>query len=433
MALADLVRTRFFRAALAASTLLAVACRAPADDESGSGADAIAEVPQTGVRDQKETGNCWLFATLGWVESLELGAAQEAGEETTVRHYSPTYLDYWDWYEKITSGQIAGKSDADIKEELDSGGSWGLAVELVSRWGLVKSKDVDPNERDADKALAALGAVSKSLASGALKNAAARKDRRAVRRELDKAFGFPSALTNAMEQTFGDGSKNLEDEGVLGGNVIRSAEDVKVRIPRADGSVVVRPLTDAIGERAGSEPDQRKGTYAFSVATFTDAIAKDPTKTRAYFARIQKVLHTKTAIPIGWYWADNGDEKETGRFEGVPTKPAGEKESTSHLSILDDYQAEDVPGFGTLKAGVDASPEAREAALASEARVTFLRIKNSYGARTKNTKARPKGYDDLYASYLLGMLETCPEGVRSGGAGCEKNRGLEDVALPAGF
>jgi hypothetical protein len=388
------------------------------------------------VRDQKETGNCWLFATLGWVESLELGAAREAGEATTVRHYSPAYLDYWDWYEKITAAQIPEGADATeeaVRETLDSGGSWGSAAELVSRWGLVRSRDIDPGERDADKALAALAALTTSLRAGNLGTAEARADRRLVRRELDRAFGFPSGLQGAMESTFGDGSKTLEDEGVTPANAIRAAADVHVRIPRADGTAVVRPLTDAIGERAaGDDPDRRKGTYAFSVVSFTPAMARDASATRAYFARIQRVLHTRTSIPIGWYWADKADPSNLGKFEGVSRTPNGEAESTSHLSILDDYQVEGVPGFGTLKAGAEATEAQQRAALAKDAKVAFLRIKNSFGARTK-TKVRPSGYDDLYASYLLGRHETCPEGVRSGGRGCERHRGLEDVALPAGF
>jgi hypothetical protein len=249
------------------------------------------------------------------------------------------------------------------------------------------------------------------LSTGALKTPAARRDRQLVRRELDRAFAFPAPLAEAIARTFGDASKNLET-GATSSDLIRSTADVKVRIPRPDGKVLLRPLTDAIGSRVtGDDPDQRTGTYAFRLAAFTDEIAADPDATRTFFARIEKVLDTKTSIPIGWYWADNGDAKDTGRFEGVPKTPAGEAESTSHLSIIDDYEAKST----------------------TEGDVRFLRIKNSYGARTKSTKARPKGYDDLYASYLLGMLETCPEGVRSGGEGCTKSRGLEDVALPAGF
>lgn len=425
--------SRLRLAVVAAGLSLAACSSFGSGEDVGEGSGAIADVPETAVRDQKDTGNCWLFATLGWVESLEMGAARDQGEDTTVRHYSPAYLDYWDWYEKITSGSVTGNDLATLKGALDGGGSWGAAVELVSRWGLVRSKDVDPNERDADKALAALSEMTTSLASGNLKTAAARKDRRAVRRELDRAFGFPAGLRDAMERTFGDGSRTLEDEEVSPEGAIRAAEDVQVRIPRADGSAVVRPLTDAIGERAAEDdPDKRKGPHAFSVVSFTDADATSPQATRAYFARIQKVLHTRTAIPIGWYWADKADPSEVGRFEGVSREPSGEVDSTSHLSIVDDYQAENVPGIGTLKAGRDASAADERAALSSQAKVTFLRIKNSYGARTKS-KARPVGYDDLYASYLLGRHETCPVGVRSGGRGCERHLGLEDVVLPAGF
>ena len=134
---------------------------------------------------------------------------------------------------------MKAKTEAEIRDELDSGGSWGAAVELIAEHGLVRASDISQGgkdadaDADADKALAALGAMAKSLASG-LSKPEALEDDELVRRELDRAFAFPRSLP------------------------VRRAEEVVVRLPRADGTTADRPLTDAIGTRAADNPDERE-------------------------------------------------------------------------------------------------------------------------------------------------------------------------------
>lgn len=73
--------------ALSCATILAaLPCIDRASDETVATSDeSFTAVPETPVRDQKDSGDCWLFATTGWVESLEYGAlVQSAGTDTIV-------------------------------------------------------------------------------------------------------------------------------------------------------------------------------------------------------------------------------------------------------------------------------------------------------------------------------------------------------------
>jgi hypothetical protein len=42
----------------------------------------------------------------------------------------------------------------------------------------------------------------------------------------------------------------------------------------------------------------------------------------------------------------------------VPAEPADADGSGAHETLVTDYEVTDVPGFGTLRAGTPASPEA---------------------------------------------------------------------------
>ena len=45
-------------------------------------------------------GNCWLYATAGWVESLHKGAA---GKDIDV---SEAYWNYWYWYSQLVGNDL---------------------------------------------------------------------------------------------------------------------------------------------------------------------------------------------------------------------------------------------------------------------------------------------------------------------------------------
>ncbi len=431
-----LSRLRHALLPLLASLPLAVACGGSGDDSSSD--DAITNIPETSIRNQKDTGNCWLFATAAWAESLEYAALIQQGQasatdkSTSPKHLSPAYWDYWDWYTKITTGQIKGlKTLQDYKDALDSGGSWGAAVEIIQKYGLARAADFAPGKnKDADNATAALDAMAHALTTGALKTKAQRQDPSAVRKALDDAFGIGGAISDGLTQVFGDGSKTFDGGGAqASGFVIDPAHHI-VRLPRADGHYELRPLAQAIGQRAGGDdPDSRVGDWAWNVTPFKNG---SPAENRAYFKRVQRALHAGVPLPISWYVASNGDPDDTGAYKTTPADVADADDSGGHETLLDDYEADNVPGVGKLAAGTPATEDQKKAALADEAKIVFLRVKNSWGGRAGATPA-PKGYNDLYFEYLTGTVQVCPKGKKPPSKSCSQEIPLEDITLPAGF
>lgn len=411
-------------------------CVASADDPNAATEDPLVDVPVSSVRDQKETGNCWLYATTSWVEGLELAALREKAHATTIAAPPPlsiSYYDYWDWYATITHGGITSTVAKTIREdELDAGGSWGSAAELIARRGLVRAVDFDGGTgvmKDADLTDAALATMAASLVSGALSTKAARKDGTLVRHELDRAFGLSTAMKNALTAAFGaDGKRAFDDGTATSSSLVTAASELEVLAPRAGLPASIRPLADVIGTRAhGDDPDQRTGPYAWHVVPYTHHA---PAATRAYFKRIQLALDAGVALPISWFMADNVDPDGLGAYQNVPAVPAGATDSVDHETLIVDYEVSDVPGFGTLHAGVDASAAERAAALDDSAKIVFFRVKDSYATRVVNKKRT--AVDDLYVDYLTGSVRVCPVGAPTSPK-CHDVIPLEDVTLPPGF
>ena len=411
-------------------------CSAPAEDLRATTEDALVDIPVSSIRDQKETGNCWLYATTSWVESIELAALREKQPMTTVKAPPPlsiSYFDYWDWYATITQGGVTSTVAKTIREDqLDAGGSWGAAVELIARRGLVRAADFDGGTgimKDADLTNAALDAMAASLLTGPLATKAARKNGTLVRHELDKAFGLSTAMKNALTTAFGaDGARGFDDGTATNTPSIILAADLEVLVPRAGAATTIRPLADAIGKRkSADDPDRRTGAYAWQVASYTHHSAA---ATRAYFKRIQLALHAGVAVPVSWFLADNGDPDGIGAYKTVPAVPAGATDSVDHETLITDYEATDVPGFGTLHAGVDATAAQRAAALDDAAKIVFFRVKDSYATRV--VKKKRVTMNDLYVDYLTGTVRVCPVGAPMSPR-CHDVIPLEDVTLPPGF
>ncbi|MDB5212929.1 MAG: hypothetical protein JWO86_856 [Myxococcaceae bacterium] len=411
-------------------------CTASTTDPHATTEDPLVDIPVSSIRDQKETGNCWLYATTSWVESIELAALREQQHTTAVKAPPPlsiSYFDYWDWFSTITSGGVTSTVAKTIREDqLDAGGSWGAAVELIARRGLVRAADFNGGAgimKDADLTNAALDAITTSLLSGPLATKAARKDGTLVRHELDKAFGLSTVMKSALTAAFGaDGSRGYDDGTATSAASILSAADLEVLAPRAGAASAIRPLSDLIGKRAaGDDPDQRTGLYAWKVASYTHHSA---TATRAYFKRIQRALHAGVAVPISWFLADNGDPDGIGAYKTVPAAPAGAIDSVDHETLITDYEATNVPGVGTLHAGVDATAAERTAALDDSAKIVFFRVKDSYATRV--VKKKRVTMNDLYVDYLTGTVRVCPASAPTSPK-CHDVVPLEDVTLPPGF
>jgi hypothetical protein len=384
--------SRFASASLLAVAPLVAGCTdAPASSE-----EDVTDVLNTSVKNQS-IGNCWIYATMGWAESLHL---THTGTELNL---SESWISYWHWYEQLAGAPpgLVQLSRLD-KDQLSTGGWFGLAAEIARRYGVIAEGAFIPEEAEAARSSRqsqALSAINASLKNGALKEAAARKDRRLVRAELDKAWGLSPTVSAALDTAFGaDVSKTLMSSGYTlpSGSPIESTRTITV------GRNIT--LADAFGEPVTpTNILKRKGKYAWNEASYPTS----PTDRREVQRRMQAAMHEGMPVILTWFVDFAAMSGST--FKAPPTSPGRQG---GHMTVVEDYQVSNVPGFGTLEAGtLVTDPNALQAALAPEATLDFIRIKNSWGLGLAPAEASEefRGYYDLHAAYLDGTLTKCTE------------------------
>jgi len=400
---------------LALTAMAAPGCEG---DSTESNADDITDVKNSSVKNQS-IGNCWVYASVGWAESLHL---TQTGKQLNI---SESWISYWHWYEQIAGGPNGKTQLAKLdKDQISTGGWFGLAAELMRRYGVMDEGAFIPEEGESARSSrqsSALAAINTSLKSGALSDPAARRDRKLVRAELDRAWGLTPSVSTTLDQTFGaDVSKTFMDSGnsPAADSGIRLASSIEV------GKKI--SLSDAIGEPSSSYDFlKRKGKYAWNEVSFP----KNTSSQRDYFRRMQQSMHAGMPVIMVWF-VDFAAMDSQNRFMAPPEKPGHQG---GHMTVVEDYQASNVPGFGTLEAGtLVTDPKALDAALADEATIDFVRIKNSWGSSLAppNASSDLRGYYDIYMPYFQGPLTRCTE---SNGDACgikASVTGLTSLVLP---
>ncbi len=388
-------RARF--APLALLTALAaapVACVAEAP-EAATSTDDLTDVKQSSVKNQS-IGNCWVYATMGWAESLHL---TQTAEELNL---SESWISYWHWYEELAGPPPGLLKLADLdKGQLSTGGWFGLAAEIMRRYGVIKEGSFIPEEAEAARSSrqsSAQNAINASLKTGALADAAKRRDRALVRKELDKAWGLSAGTSALLDDVYGaDVSRSLQAAKIPKDSGLLTPASIQV------GTKIT--LADAIGEPASSYSVlQRKGKYAWNEVSYPTT----PSARRSVQIKAQKAMHSGMPVILSWFVDFNAMDSQN-RFMAPPSAPGHQG---GHMTVLEDYQVGGVPGFGTLEAGkLVTDPKALAAALSPEAKIEFFRIKNSWGSglAPNNAAAEFRGYYDLYMAYLDASLVKCTE------------------------
>ena len=385
---------------------------APSANEDISLADeAVTDVNHSSVKRQS-IGNCWIYATIGWAESLNKSAT---GVE---QNYSESYLTFWSWFDRLTTGQVTGS-------ELSTGGSFGYGTTLLGKFGLVAEGDFIADEATAEMSArqkAALTYINQSLKTGALKTSTARKSRATVKAELVKAWGLTPAVVAKLDGLFGsDFSKNLTTTS--SGKLVVSTT----------GTIAKRPSDIAAQYTKGAGLAPTKTTLAAAISDWRVAYYPTTTSARRTFQqRIQRALHDAQPVIVSWTVDFNAlDDK--GAFRGIPATPGHQG---GHLTMLDDYEITNVPGFGTLAAGkLETRKAALEAALSSSAKITFFRTKNSWGISRADRAFAAPGHNDLYMDYMNGPIQRCEEKADGSPdlSNCSPETPFDNVVLPPGY
>lgn len=432
MALDLLKKTRWLTLAsmFALASTASVGCAAePAseeeatDDGTGSSTDDITQVNHSKVKRQS-IGNCWLYATTSWLEALNKEAT---GVE---KNTSESWLTYWHWYEQLANGAA--------RDEISTGGSYGTAADLIVRYGIVMEGDFIPGEAEAEmsnRQSSALNAVNASLKSGPLKDLVARRDKKGIRAELDKAWGLDAEVVKRINNVFGAGVTRTLDRssyasGRAASNKIVRPKDFPAKLldPQTKQKVNAT-LADALGTSGGGWWASREGKFAWNELNYPS----DTRGRREFWKRVQRALHDGQPVITSWK-VDFNALNSSSVFSLEELSRRGPGRQGGHMTVMHDYQAE-VPGLGLLKAGEPATPDQMQRALSDDTKIIFVRVKNSWGGIRPdrwNDAAIP-GYHDLEMKYLNGPIKECPEGVTDANRCTTQVTPLWDVVLPAGY
>jgi hypothetical protein len=412
------------RGSIAALLIVAGAgCAVSADQAEDEGdfeasTDAITDINHSRVKRQS-IGNCWIYAAASWAESL----AKSANRSNTELNMSESYWTYWHWFEQVANGGS--------RDEISTGGWFTTAEALMDRYGVMTEGTFIASEANDEMSLrqkSALAKMNESLKNGALKEPSARRDRALVRRELDKAWELAPNVVTQLNRVFGASVSRTLDRSAVSTSFtsIRRPSTIKVELrdPQTKQPVTAT-LKDALGDGSGWS---RSGRFAWQSMSYPTSA----TSRRAMQVRVQKALHDKMPVVVSWYVDFNSLDAQ-GRFIGKPATPGRQG---GHLTVLEDYQINEVPEFGSLKAGeLETRPEALEAALSSSAKIEFFRVKNSWGSFRPDRQFVLPGYHDLYMAYLDGPIKHCTQNESDTGStdDCYDDTPLNDFVLPAGY
>jgi hypothetical protein len=391
---------------------LALESALPADDVETS-QDEIADVDQSPVKRQS-IGNCWLYATASWAESLHRTASGE-----TV-NLSESYWTYWHWFDQIQANPS--------QSEISTGGYFGVATRIIRNYGFMLEGDFISSEAEVEMSLhqsAALAAMNASLKTGALSTQAARSDRALVRRELDKAWKLNQDVIDAMDAAFGPD--------------VLSTLATGVQLPQDSLIAPAKSLSTVRASRSSvqGQPKLQNVTLAESMKQWNEASYPyygSPTSKRTYLKRLQRAVHDRQPLIITWFVDFNALDNQ-GRFAAPPTTPGSQG---GHMVVIEDYQINDVPGVGTLKAGeLVTDPAILNAALSNQAKIEFIRVKNSWGAYRVDRQFVEgfAGYHDLYMAYLDASIKQCnSKDGRTDTTDCPYTRTpFTSVIFPSGY
>ena len=362
---------------IAVAALSAFSCgKAPTADSSVQTVD----IPNT-VAKWQSIGNCWIYAALGWAESMALKVSDGA----TVLNLSETYLTYRHYEVQLQDSFLT---------EVETGGSFYESSSLIEKYGLMNEGDFIPSESEKTKSdvqNTATNYINASLKEGKLKT-----DRSAatVRAELDAAFGvvladvqskiFPASTVVVAKSA--DGKDITLDTQLYSWSEIRWPKDL----------------------RAENRPE--------NLPAWNEKFT--PTQS-ALLRRVKVALNAGQPVVMNWFVDFNALDTQ-GIFDASTLRKLGKPGSQGyHSTVIEDYVVEGVDP-ATNEPFVTTEGEVAEdlkVLAAKHGKIKYFVVKNSWGGAERLNRASYasngiKGFHRLDSTYLFANLQRVNEKTR---------------------
>jgi hypothetical protein len=234
----------------------------------------------------------------------------------------------------------------------------------------------------------------------------AKQDPVAVARELARLWKLPASLVSDLLTTFGTAGQKTFLDGATPSTkskIIKPSSLLVASVDQKTHAVRTMPVTDIV---AG-------GSEAWLTLSAPADAATNHAARRDFERWVQRALNAGFPVPVVWN-VEPDAMTPGGRFEASRIK---DTRGGPHLSLMFDYEVRDVPGFGTLPAGVrESRAAALSASLDDRANISFFRIKNSWGLIPPTAAeavqrllpgTAPYGDDDIEPAYAY---HWAPEG-----------------------
>ncbi|MEN9530345.1 MAG: hypothetical protein RI932_2218 [Pseudomonadota bacterium] len=357
-------------------------------------------IPHTPVKWQS-IGNCWAYAAVGWIESMLL-----RGETEPLPNFSETYITY-----RHYEAQLAYLNGS----ELQTGGSFYEATQIIMRYGLLKESDFAPEEAQAtrsERQKKATAVLNESLKSGVLSKS---RTREVIRAELDRAFGV--------------NMKALESK-VIDPSTITVSAGRGVKAPLSEVMPAWREIHWPISY-AEYPADPRPGFKA--EASWDGKLTE--MQVRA-LRRAMRAMNAGYPVVLNWFVDFNAMTPE-GVFDLKKLQEAGVGRQGYHSTVLEDYLAK---GFDPVTNTYFETPEGEVSDLMKTAAVSYGALtsfitKNSWGGseridRSSYFRDGEKGYHKLQADYLFAFIPQYNEETQAFEG---FTTGINSLIVPPGF
>jgi hypothetical protein len=352
---------------LAATQL--VSCMPKSVDPQNSGIKTT-DVAHTNVKWQS-IGNCWLYAMMGWSESLAMVNGKQAD-------FSESYLTYLYFEEQLLS-------TPSIKE-IQTGGWWDTGADLMLKHGLMLEGDFIPQEQALTCSVAqgkAVKVINAALASGAI-----------------RSDPSPAKIRKLMDSAFGVNMESLKSKVINASNI---------RLASVNGSTPAPTLRDELLRWSG-EYWSNSNLYSVTQRDAPFGPIALTQKNKQVLTKVMRALNDHKPVVMSWFVDFNAAVNGTFSIEAL-IKAGKAGSQGGHMTVVEDYVAHGVDPqtgkpFQTTEG--ENSPELKRLA-AEFGTIDYFVVKNSWGgadrpSRPSYTHDNEQGFTRLNASYIFGAV-----------------------------